>query len=154
MKVIRLCFNVIGRFLLSLVFLAGAVNKILHWHESERSLLNTLCEWQTYIGFSDSLSDFISSMIPWTPILLLVATLMELLGSLSLLLGYKEKWGAVFLILFLIPVTVIMHQFWFVEGVAREMQLGHFLKNLAIIGGLILFTLQGSDKPTHAFPKF
>ena len=36
MKVIHLCFNVLGRFFISLVFLAGAVNKILQWHENEK----------------------------------------------------------------------------------------------------------------------
>jgi putative oxidoreductase len=116
--------------------------------------MNTLCEWQSNIGFSDNLTDCFATMIPWTPILLLVATLFELLGGLSMLLGYKDKWGATLLVLFLIPTTIIMHQFWFVEGGAREVQLTHFLKNLAIMGGLILFILQGTDKPRNAFPKF
>ncbi len=153
MKVIHLCFNVLGRFFISLVFLAGAVNKILHWHDSERALMNTLCEWQSNTGFSDNLNDCLAAMIPWTPVLLLTATLFELLGGLSILLGYKEKWGATLLVLFLVPTTIIMHEFWFVEGGAREMQLAHFLKNLAILGGLILFIQQGSDKPRNPFPK-
>jgi len=153
MKAIHLCFNVLGRFFISLVFLAGAVNKILHWHDSERALMNTLCEWQSNTGFSDNMTDCLAAMIPWTPILLLTATLFELLGSLSVLLGYREKWGATLLFLFLIPTTIIMHQFWFVEGAAREMQLTHFLKNLAIMGGLILFIQQGGDKARSSFPK-
>lgn len=92
-------------------------------------------------------------MIPWTPILLLFATLFELCGGLSILLGYREKLGAILLILFLIPATVLMHQFWFVEGAMRELQLTHFLKNLAILGGLILFTLQEADAPKNSFLK-
>ncbi|MGB7977637.1 MAG: DoxX family protein [Chlamydiales bacterium] len=153
MKVIHLCFNVLGRFFISLVFLAGAVNKILHWHENEKSLLNTLCEWQANVGFSDGLSGSVSSIIPFTPLLLLAATLFEFLGGLSVLLGYKEKWGALLLIFFLIPATMVMHPFWFVEGVPREVQLGHFLKNLAIIGGLILFTLRNEESPKPPFSR-
>ncbi len=152
MKVIRLCTEVIARFLISLIFLAGAVNKILHWHETERSLMNTLCEWQLHIGFSDSLRECLAAMIPITPILLLIATLFELLGGLSVLLGIKEKLGATLLILVLIPVTILIHQFWFIEGAARELQLSHFLKNLAILGGLLLLLLQSPQKPTSFFP--
>jgi uncharacterized membrane protein YphA (DoxX/SURF4 family) len=153
MNIIRICTTVVARFLISLVFLAGAVNKILHWHETERSLMNTLCEWQAHIGFSDNLQDCIATMIPLTPILLLVATLFELLGGLSVLLGVKEKLGATLLVLFLIPTTILLHQFWFVEGAAREAQLAHFLKNLAIIGGLLMIILQGTERSSNPFSQ-
>lgn len=153
MKVIHLCLNVIGRFFISLVFLAGAVNKILHWQENERSLLNTLCEWQSNVGFSDGLNDCLAVMVPWTPLLLLVATLFEFLGGLSLLIGYKDKLGATLLIFFLIPTTILMHQFWFVDGSMREMQLAHFLKNLAILGGLLLFVSPEENAPRGSLPK-
>ncbi len=144
-----------ARFLISLVFLAGAFNKMLHWHETERNLHSILCEWQSNMGFSDNAYDCLAFLIPMTPILLLLALLMELLGGLSLLLGYKEKLGAWLLLLFLIPTTILMHQFWFVEGAMREQQLAHFLKNLAIIGGLIVVILQGIEQKAKAtFPKF
>lgn len=142
MKVIRVCFNVLGRFFICLIFLAGAVSKILHWHDHEAKLMDTLCEWQSNVGFSDWLYDCIIGLIPLTPILLLFTTLLELIGGLSLLLGYKEKIGAALLILFLLPETILMHPFWFMEGSAKELQLICFLKNLAILGGLILFSLQ------------
>lgn len=157
MAIIRLIFTVIARFLLSLVFLAGAVNKILHWPETDRLLLQTLSEWQTYVGFSDALHDFLAVVIPLSPLLLLTATLFELIGALSVLLGIKERLGATLLILFLIPTTVIMHPFWFMEGSEKELQLVHFLKNLAILGGLFILLLRGSSeasKPKNVFKKF
>lgn len=152
MEIIRLSVTVLARFFISLIFLAGAVNKILHWHESERMLMGVLCEWQSNLGFSDGLQDCLARMIPITPLLLLVATLFELLGGLSVLLGAKEKIGAGLLVLFLIPTTILMHQFWFIEGTARELQLVHFLKNLAILGGLLMIILQGTEKPKNSFP--
>jgi uncharacterized membrane protein YphA (DoxX/SURF4 family) len=151
MEVIRKFTTVVARFLLSLVFLAGAANKILHWHETERFLLNTLCEWQSSVGFSDSLHDCLALLVPWTPFLMIVATLFELLGGLSILLGIKEKLGATLLVLFLIPTTILIHQFWFVEGPMREMQMTHFLKNLAIMGGLLMIILQGTERPKNPF---
>lgn len=152
MEIIRIGVTVLARFFISLIFLAGAVNKILHWHETERMLMGVLCEWQSNIGFSDRLQDCLANMIPLTPIILLIATLFELLGGLSVLLGAKEKMGATLLVLFLIPTTLLMHQFWFVEGTARELQLIHFLKNLAILGGLLMIILQGTEKPKNSFP--
>ncbi|MBX7067242.1 MAG: DoxX family membrane protein [Parachlamydiales bacterium] len=155
MQIIRIIFAAIARFLISLVFLAGALNKILHWHETERNLHSVLCEWQSNLGFSDNAYDCFAFLIPITPVLLLVGLLMELFGSLSILLGFKEKLGAWLLVLFLIPTTIIMHQFWFVDGAMREQQLAHFLKNMAILGGLIVVLLQGIEqKSKSAFPKF
>lgn len=154
MKIVRIFFAAIARFFISLVFLAGAFNKILHWHETERNLHSILCEWQSNLGFSDQAYECFAFLIPLTPVLLLIATLMELCGALSLLLGFKEKLGAGLLALFLISVTIIMHQFWFVEGAMREQQLAHFLKNLAILGGLIIVILQGTNQHQSANPTF
>lgn len=153
MRIIRICTTVLARFLISLVFLAGAINKIFHWHETERSLLNVLCEWQFNVGFSDHLQSCLAYMIPYTQVLLIVATLFELLGGLSILLGIKEKWGATMLVLFLIPTTILLHQFWFVDPSVRETQITHFLKNMAILGGLLMILLQGTEKPKSPFPN-
>lgn len=152
MKVIRQFTTVLARFLISLIFLTGAVNKILHWHETERSLMNTLCEWQSNIGFSENLQDCLATLVHWAPLLLTVATLFEFFGGLSVLLGIKEKLGATLLVLFLIPTTILIHQFWFIEGMAREVQMTHFLKNLAILGGLFLILLQKTEKSNNLFP--
>lgn len=154
MKIVRVFFAGLARFFISLVFLAGALNKMLHWHDTERNLHSILCEWQSNLGFSDNAYDCFAFLIPLTPLLLLAAMLMELLGGLSILLGYKEKLGGWLLVLFLIPTTIIMHQFWFVEGSMREQQLAHFLKNMAIIGGLIVVILQGIEQKQSSFPKF
>ncbi len=157
MKIVRIFFTLLARFFISLVFMAGSINKILHWHDSERTLHATLCEWQSNLGFFDGAHDCLAIFIPLTPLLLLLATLMELLGSLAVLLGVKEKLGAWLLALFLVPTTILMHQFWFVEGMMREQQLAHFLKNLAILGGLIVVILQGTEQkqqPKSLFPKF
>lgn len=153
MKIVRVFFAAIARFLISLVFLAGALNKILHWHETERNLHATLCEWQSNLGFSDRGYECFAFLIPLTPLLLLVATLMELCGGLMLLLGFKEKLGACLLAFFLVSVTIIMHQFWFADEAMREQQLAHFLKNLAILGGLIIVILQGTNQ-NQSSPSF
>lgn len=151
MRIVRVCFTVLARFFISLIFLSGAINTILHWNETEGLLLNILAEWQAHVNFWEWLQDAFSVIIPFTPLVLIAATLLEFLGALSVLLGIKEKWGAAFLVLFIVPVTVIMHQFWFIEGPAREVQMIHFFKNLAILGGLILIILQGTESAKSPF---
>lgn len=145
MRIVRLCTVVVARFLLSAVFLAGAIDKIINWHETEKTLAGALCEWESYMGFSEMAQNCFASLSPWTPLLLMAATLLELIGGLLLLLGFKEKLGAALLILFLIPTTVLMHQFWFLETSGRDLQAVLFMKNLAILGGLLLVLLHGAQ---------
>jgi len=150
MRIIRLFAIFMARFFMSGVFLAGGIHKIIHWHETERLLSSVFCDWQSYVGFSETAQNCFAAAIPWTPLILIAATLSELVGGLLLLLGFKEKLGASLLILFLIPATILMHQFWFFETPDKELQSAMFLKNLAILGGLVLVLLHGAQAKASA----
>jgi putative oxidoreductase len=63
----------------------------------------------------------------------------QLAGSLSLLLGYKVKIGALLLIIFLIPATLMFHNF-----LADGEKLNDFLKNVGLIGGLLMVIYTGA----------
>lgn len=66
------------------------------------------------------------------------AAFIEILGGLSLLIGYKSRFGALLLMLFLIPTTYLFHDFWNVQDATKmQDQMGHFFSNLAIFGGLL-----------------
>lgn len=145
MKVLRLCSVAIARFLLSAMFLVSAMMSLIHWQESEHMLLSVLSDWQNYMGFSEEFSAFFGALTPWTSLLLLAGALFELGGGLLVLLGIKEKLGAGLLLLAFVPATILFHQFWFIDGGARELQTALFLKNLAIMGGLILVMLHGAQ---------
>lgn len=145
MKVVQICLIVLTRFILSSIFLASAMGKIFHWQETEHNLIDVLSEWQNYVSFSEGFSNFLGALTPWTSLLLLFGTLLELGGGLLVLLGIREKLGAALLLLFLVPTTILFHQFWFIEGSARELQTVMFLKNLAIMGGLIMVLIHGAQ---------
>ncbi len=145
MRAFRVTGIVLARFLLSAIFLTAGIHKIFYWHEGEVALLNVLSEWQVHLESFPSVQEFLSFLTSWTPLLLLGATLFELVGGLLLLLGVREKLGAGLLVLFLIPTTVLFHQFWFLDGSMRELQQTMFLKNLAIIGGLMMVLLNGAQ---------
>ena len=64
-----------------------------------------------------------------------------LLGGLSLLLGYHPTIGAALLVIFLLGVSFGIHQFWAVQDQQAKIgEMTHFLKNMAILG-LLLMTL-------------
>jgi putative oxidoreductase len=54
------------------------------------------------------------------------------------LTGYKLRWGVAALLVFLVPVTLVFHNFWAFQGELQQLQLAMFLKNLAIAGGLLV----------------
>jgi putative oxidoreductase len=66
-------------------------------------------------------------------------------GGLSILLGYRAKIGAWLIVLFLVPVTLTMHNFWAVaDPMAAQLQLAMFMKNLSILGGALLIAYFGA----------
>lgn len=60
-------------------------------------------------------------------------------GSLAVLTGVYPALGALAVIGFLVPVTVMMHDFWAMEGEDRQNGQIHFLKNVGLIGAALLF---------------
>jgi putative oxidoreductase len=84
-----------------------------------------------------------SKGFPVVPLFQIGAIGVELAGGLSILLGFKARWGAVLLFLYLIPVSLVFHDFWAYTGMERNMQMAHFFKNVAIMGGMLLLTAFG-----------
>ncbi len=72
--------------------------------------------------------------IPFSSFTLVVALVFEILGGLSLLLGFRVKWGIWLLIIFIIPVSFIFH-----TKTLNPLEMMHMMKNIAIIGGLLTF---------------
>lgn len=144
----------VARLFLSAIFLMAGVDKVFSWSETERELMNALCEWHARTGMSNLAQDCLTALIPWAPFLLVIAVLLELSGGLMVLLGFRERLGAILLLLVIIPATLLFHSFWFLDpGSVREMQAQIFFRNLAILSGLIFVTIHGaqvreSDSPS------
>ena len=67
------------------------------------------------------------------------------MGGLSVALGYKARYGAWLLVLFLVPVTIMLHNFWAVtDPMMSRMQQVMFMKNLTMIGGALLISYFGA----------
>jgi len=76
--------------------------------------------------------------IPW--VLVTAASLLVLVGGLSILTGYRPEIGVVAIVLFLVPVTLMMHDFWTVaDPQLRIEEMRSFRSNMALAGSAILF---------------
>lgn len=111
----------IGRLLIAVLFLASGVHKLTQPDQ--------VAAMMTGAG------------IPQADTLVIIAGIAELVGGGAIAFGFLTRVGALGLILYMIPATLIFHGFWNFEGEAQQMQMTQFLKNLAIMGGL--FAIMG-----------
>jgi putative oxidoreductase len=83
--------------------------------------------------------------VPLASILVPLSGILAFVGGLSVLFGYKARYGALLLLLFLVPVTLIMHAFWNVTDPMMHMvQHAAFLKNVSMAGAALLIIYFGS----------
>ncbi len=107
----------LGRFLLAFIFILSGYSKIGNFTDTA-----------AYMG---------SKGLPMPEVLLVPSIIIELGGGLMLALGIKARWAALALLLWLIPVTLVFHNFWAVPADQVQNQMNHFLKNIAIMGSML-----------------
>ncbi len=91
------------------------------------------------LGYSGTVEMMAGMGLPIPDLLLIFTIFFQLLGALSLLLGYKVKIGSILLILFLIPATLVFH-----NPLGDPSQINDFLKNIGLIGGLLMVIYAGA----------
>jgi len=113
----------LGRFLYSGIFLMTAFG---HFSAG-------------YIGYAAQAG------VPAPGLLVPLSGVIAILGGLSITLGYKAKIGGWLIVLFLVPVTFMMHNFWAVtDPMMRGMQMAMFWKNVSMLGAALLITHFGA----------
>jgi putative oxidoreductase len=114
---------VLGRLFFALIFLFAAPN-----HFAKQT-----------IAFAASQG------VPLAWIAVPLSGVLAIAGGLSILLGYRAKIGAWLIVLFLIPVTLMMHKFWTVtDPMMAQIQMILFMKNVSILGGALLISRFGA----------
>jgi putative oxidoreductase len=114
---------VLGRFFFTLIFLMAGAN-----HFSSQT-----------IAFSASQG------VPLASIAVPLSGVLAIAGGLSILLGYRAKLGAWLIVIFLVPVTLMMHKFWTVaDPMMAQIQMILFMKNVAMLGGALLISQFGA----------
>jgi len=86
-----------------------------------------------------------SQGVPLASIAVPFSGLLALAGGLSILLGYRARIGAWLIVLFLVGVTPMLHNFWTVtDPMMYQMQMVMFMKNLSMLGGALVISQLGS----------
>ncbi|MBC8006471.1 MAG: DoxX family protein, partial [Prolixibacteraceae bacterium] len=84
-----------------------------------------------------------SKGLPMIEVLLVLTIIIELGGGLTILLGWKARWAALVIFLFLIPVTLIFHAFWAVVPAQMQRQFNNCMTIVAIMGGMLYILAYG-----------
>src|SRR5262245_55995113 len=107
-----------GRILIALIFLLSGIEKIT--------------------GYSMTLGYMTKAGLPFPQVLLVASVIVEIGCALALIIGWKTRLGAIGLVIWMIPVTLIFH-----NPAAGQEAMIHFMKNLAITGGLLVLFASG-----------
>ena len=112
-----------GRILMSAIFIFAGIGKIS--------------------AFAGTAGYAAAAHVPMPQVAIAVALAIELLGGLAILVGFETRIVAWILFLYMIPISFFFHNFWAMEGAARMNNQIHFLKNVAIMGGLLILAANG-----------
>ena len=113
-----------GRILLSIIFIMSGIGKIT--------------------GFAGTAGRMTSKGLPMADVLLGASIVIELGAAAMIVLGFKARWGAAALLLWMIPVTLVFHSYWTYPAAEQQMQSIMFFKNLGLMGGMLLIMGFGS----------
>ena len=117
----------LGRILLALIFIFAGFHKLT--------------------GFEGMAGYMASHGLPMPQVLLVATIVIELIGGLMILIGWQARIAAMAIFLFLIPATLVFHAFWNVnpaDTMLLQNQMNHFMKNIAIMGGMLYIVAYGS----------
>ena len=117
-----------GRMLVAFLFLGSGLGKIG--------------------GYGATVTEMTARGVPWAEPLLIVSIAVQLVAGGLVAIGIWVKPAAALLALWIIPVTVVFHDFWRLAADAREVEFMMFMKNVAILGALLLLTACGTRPGT------
>ena len=97
-------------------------------------------------GFEDTVGYIADKALPLPQVLAVIAILIECVGGLAIIAGWKTRWAAVAFIVFLIVITPIFHGYWASPPDQMMEQQINFMKNVAILGGCLLLSAFGPGR--------
>jgi len=117
----------VGRVLLGLLFVMNVWPRLMNG-------VGGFARYLTSLGF------------PAPEILAWVGTVIELVAGIALILGVATRYSALLLLLYVIIATAMAHRYWQYPAAQQVAQYGNFIKNLSIMGGLVLLFVTGAGR--------
>jgi len=124
MEIVKMYGPLVGRVFLALIFIIAGFGKIT--------------------GFEGTLGYMQAYNMPITQVLAVIAIIIELGGGIMIAVGWKARWAAAALFIFVLVASFVFHAFWAVPADQAQLQNIMFMKNLAIMGGMLYIIVYGS----------
>jgi len=124
MNAVKQFAPVVARILIAQIFLLSGISKIG--------------------GFAQTAAGMAQKGLPMAEVLLVATIVIEIGGALMIVLGWKARIGAAALFLWMIPVTLLYHNFWAMEGMQAYINQIMFQKNLAMMGAMLYIYVFGA----------
>lgn len=126
MKTAQNLSNLLGRLLIVALFLPAGLSKLMNFEGT--------------LGYFNSLG------MPAPSLALVIAIIVELLGSIAIILGFQTRIVAIILAIFTFAATLLGHAYWAVPAEMAFVTQLLFFKNIAVIGGLLVLASNGAGK--------
>jgi putative oxidoreductase len=123
----------VGRTLLGLLFVVSGIEKIG--------------------AFADTMNFMASAGLPAVKVLLLLAIIVEIGGGGAICFGWRTRLAALVVLLFTVIVTMVFHRFWIAPPDQVAVQRLLFMKNVSIMGGLVMLAAFGPGNLAFAFGR-
>lgn len=94
-------------------------------------------------GFEGTAGYIASKGLPFPQVAAAGAIAVELLGGALLILGWKARWAATAIFLFLVPTTYFFHNPAAVPAAQSQAEMIQLMKNVAIMGGMLMVAAFG-----------
>lgn len=116
--------SLVGRLLLALLFLPAGFGKLT--------------------GFAGTVGYIASVGLPLPQVGAVLAIVVEILGGIALIVGFRTRLAALVLAAFTLVASIFFHAFWAAPADQQFVQQLMFFKNIAVVGGLLTLAAWGA----------
>jgi uncharacterized membrane protein YphA (DoxX/SURF4 family) len=142
----------VGRILFVLIFIFSGATKLMDVSGTAALIAAKFTLPPALAGFAAE-AQALTGMQP-PQLLAIFLGVVEIAGGLMIAFNFGTRLGAFLLILFTAVATYYVHDFWNQADPGRTENLVHALKNLSIIGGLLVFFALGSWRPLAEYEDY
>ena len=101
---------------------------------------------RSILGFAGSVGYFAKLGFPAPNAMVVLAIIIQLVGGILLVIGWKTRWAAWLLVAYVVVATLMAHRYWEYDAAQYVPQMINFFKNAAIIGGLLFIAAFGPGR--------
>lgn len=135
----------IGRIAFVLIFILSGAQKLLDLGATAAQIQAKVVLPPEIAGVAEQAAAAVNMTVP--QLLALIVGIVEVAGGLMIAANIGTRAAAIALILFTVAATYFFHDFWNMTDPEHTANMIHAVKNVSIMGGLLVFFALGSWRP-------